>query len=1056
MSQPIDEAYVEVRPDLDNFATTLGRRLTSVLNNIQASVDRSMRQTSDRIGAAGQDAGQRFGDGFTRDAGRSLNRLTGIVSSAVGGLAGLGKASAGLAGITAAVGTGATALAGLASAAAAAIPAIIGVAAALATTAGALVAVPGAVAVVAAAIGTLKLGTQGLGDAFKAVAEEDSAAFNEALKGLAPNAQAFARQVNTLKPAFDSLQLRVQNALFAGTDRVLAALARTTLPTLRAGMTGLAATINGQVVAALTGLNTRANQLNLATVFTAARNIVASFGPALQPVTQALLDVVRVGAEVTETLTGGLGAEIATFAERVSAMAASGDLAQMFRDGLDAAGQFLRLGQDILGIVGGIANAAGSGGGGLFAFFDRLNEAINSVAGQAALTELFANLGTIGQALTPVLLAVGQALGPVSAAVGALAVAFAPTLITLVQALGGALTSLLPGFVALTPLAGVLAAGLQPLADILVGLVVGAAPGLVAFLNGLVGALQALAPAALPVGQALGAVATALAPLLPLIGAQLANGLTIVATLLGGVASELGPLITLFGNLATESAAKLLPVFTQLAAQVLPLMAQAGVDIAAALAPLAPVVSQIASVFADQLAAALPGLVSTLSQLLPIVVQVAQQFGQTLLSALTQIMPHLPTLVSLGFQLAEAFLRILAAVYPVLPQLTEMALLITQLALNSGLLQGFIGTVTTVLGAAAAQIRVLTAVITTLLSPMDLLRTAAGLVGTAIGALGTALATVGSVVGGAVTTALTAVRAALNAVFYTIGFTIGAIVGLFTQLPLRIWAAINVLSNLVGAVFASVRNIAVGNTMSTVSGVAGFFGQLPGRVWGAIVGVIGRVASVLGALRGAAASAAAGVVASVVSPFRQLSGRVGAAVSALSGRVLGVLRSLAGQAGSAGANIIRSIVGGVNGLVGWAVGQARSAINRIVQGIRDALPGSPVKEGPLTVLNNGYAGRQIVRMLTGGITSEAPEMRAALDNALAGVTPAITPTVGQPTPGTLPQPVTTTSGDSGLDGALLYADIYIGDELLDSKVVRIVRRENVAQARKLAARPRTI
>lgn len=732
MSQPIDEAYVEVRPDVDNFAATLSRRLTAALNKVQADVNRSLRQTSDRATAEGGRAGEGFGNEFTRRAGRSFERLQGIVSGAVSGLGTLGKASVGLAGITAAVGTGAAAIAGLASAASAAIPVIVGLATALATTAGVLVAVPGAVAVAAAAIGTLKLGTQGLGDAFEAIASEDADAFNEALKELAPNAQAFARQLQALKPAFDGLRLQVQNALFANTDKLLAALARTTLPTLRAGMTGLAAAINGQVVGALTALNTKANQINLAAVFTAARDIVAAFGPALRPVTQALLDVVRVGAQVTAVFVSGLGAEIGAFAQQISAMAASGELAQMFHDGLSAAGQFLLLAQDILGIFGGIASAAGSGGGGLFAFFDQLNAAINSIAGQAALTELFGNLATIGQALTPVLLAVGQALGPVSGAIGALAVAFAPTLTTLVQALGGALTSLLPGFLALMPLVGTLASALQPLAAILVNLVVGAAPGLNAFLTGLVGALQALAPAAGPVGEALGAVATALAPLLPLIGAQLANVLTVAATALTGMSSQFGPLITMFGNLAAQLAAQLLPILLQLAVQLLPVLAQAGLQLAVAFAPLIPVIAQVAQIFAAQLAAALPGLVASFLQLLPVALTLAQTLGQTLLNALLQLMPQLPTLITQGLRLAQAFTNLLVAVLPIMPQVITLALMLLQLALRTGFVQQAMRVMTVALTFATGAVRIITGVVNALRTPLDAVGNAAGRMGAAI------------------------------------------------------------------------------------------------------------------------------------------------------------------------------------------------------------------------------------------------------------------------------------------------------------------------------------
>ena len=52
------------------------------------------------------------------------------------------------------------------------------------------------------------------------------------------------------------------------------------------------------------------------------------------------------------------------------------------------------------------------------------------------------------------------------------------------------------------------------------------------------------------------------------------------------------------------------------------------------------------------------------------------------------------------------------------------------------------------------------------------------------------------------------------------------------------------------------------------------------------------------------------------------------------------------------------------------IDQVTEKIKELTKKISDALPGSPVKTGPLTVLNNGYAGGQIVKMLADGMSSE--------------------------------------------------------------------------------------
>jgi hypothetical protein len=58
----------------------------------------------------------------------------------------------------------------------------------------------------------------------------------------------------------------------------------------------------------------------------------------------------------------------------------------------------------------------------------------------------------------------------------------------------------------------------------------------------------------------------------------------------------------------------------------------------------------------------------------------------------------------------------------------------------------------------------------------------------------------------------------------------------------------------------------------------------------------------------------------------------------------------------------------------------------------------PVKRGPLMVLNNGYAGKQIVRMLTDGMYAAQPTLtRAATDTANAASAALSTATVNVPT-----------------------------------------------------------
>src|SRR4051794_3149749 len=81
--------------------------------------------------------------------------------------------------------------------------AVMGLSAAVVDLSGLLGVATAAAAAGGAVFATLKVGTHGLGDAMKAVAEGDADKLNEALKKLAPSARATVLAVQALKPAWE-------------------------------------------------------------------------------------------------------------------------------------------------------------------------------------------------------------------------------------------------------------------------------------------------------------------------------------------------------------------------------------------------------------------------------------------------------------------------------------------------------------------------------------------------------------------------------------------------------------------------------------------------------------------------------------------------------------------------------------------------------------------------------------------------------------------------------------------------------------------------------------
>lgn len=255
MSQPIDTAYVEVRPDVDRFATMLAQTLTRTLSQVQTAVDQRMRGLSETARVAGERmgqalgdgvsrgtdgrlrdargrflseggaAGRAFGDGFTRDANGRLRDARGRFV-AEGARVGAGLLS-GLAGSLTQLGSSlvsnvGNAISNLTPGLLGLIPVALGAAAGLAAIVpaayalgGALGSLPGLISGVGAVIATLGLGLGGLADHFKSTAKGAGGAGG----AVADNSRAIAaaeRQIVLAERRLADAQrdrLKVQNAV---------------------------------------------------------------------------------------------------------------------------------------------------------------------------------------------------------------------------------------------------------------------------------------------------------------------------------------------------------------------------------------------------------------------------------------------------------------------------------------------------------------------------------------------------------------------------------------------------------------------------------------------------------------------------------------------------------------------------------------------------------------------------------------------------------------------------------------------------------------------------
>lgn len=92
----------------------------------------------------------------------------------------------------------------------------------------------------------------------------------------------------------------------------------------------------------------------------------------------------------------------------------------------------------------------------------------------------------------------------------------------------------------------------------------------------------------------------------------------------------------------------------------------------------------------------------------------------------------------------------------------------------------------------------------------------------------------------------------------------------------------------------------------------------------------------------------------------------------------------------AGKAIIQGVIDGITAMMG----SLRDKAGEVLGVLGKLLPGSPVKEGPLKVLNRGYAGKQIVQMVIDGIGDMAGPLADAMDGVITVPTGYATPSPG--------------------------------------------------------------
>lgn len=328
-------------------------------------------------------------------------------------------------------------------------------------TAAGLAAAPALIAGYASAMIVAKVATAGVGDALSA-ASGDAKKFDESIKGLAPNARAFAQAFKTSLPALKSVQQSMQNAFFKGSAQNVAGVVKG-IASLKPQATAVAGSL-GQVAQNIVKTATSGKNINnLKGILSGVNAFLKQIKSSIGPVVTGFLGLAKQGAAFGKSL----GTSVSGQLDKLSKFLATIDLKKVFADAapiVKGLGTFLsdvaNIAKNLFGIfVGGDGESAV---GVLTTLTSTLRNFLNSAAGQEALTALGTAMSTIGGATGQVFLTLLQALAPAIVALapgaGQLATQFSGVLVSAITTLNPLLQGL-AGFLSdnmgwLGPLAG--------------------------------------------------------------------------------------------------------------------------------------------------------------------------------------------------------------------------------------------------------------------------------------------------------------------------------------------------------------------------------------------------------------------------------------------------------------------------------------------------------------------------------------------------------------------------------------------------------------------------
>lgn len=427
----LGKAYIEVRADLAAFPADLRAKLEAAFREVGATARfDGLDEAAER---GGKEAADHLAEEFDKETDKNMNDS--------GKKAGRSFFS-GLKGIFPAL-------------AAAFLPVVIALAIEIASyllpaVTALAAALPAALSTGIAGMVALKLATHGVGDAIKAAFSGDPAKLQTALAGLAPSARDFVMEISKARPALHDLQQFVQQVFFNQLEGDITMLVRTLLPTMRAGLVGVAVDIGkigDQVLRAFV-----THRADIQSIFLGAHAALAPLIPAFGNFVKMFLTLAAVGGPFVAALSQGFAKMLTNFSNFIQYQASTGGLASFFSTALVILQQVGGLLHNALYLVTSITNAlaatGGQGLGMLGELLGMLGDFFSSPAGKGALVAVFhlmnVVLAALGKILAPLLPAIGLLASTLGDQLSRSVVALTPFLVELAQAAAQVLIAFTP------------------------------------------------------------------------------------------------------------------------------------------------------------------------------------------------------------------------------------------------------------------------------------------------------------------------------------------------------------------------------------------------------------------------------------------------------------------------------------------------------------------------------------------------------------------------------------------------------------------------------------